>query len=423
MPSNQLPVSIAEAPFWGAGPVQFFQQLPVPVGVLLGPALVYQQVNTAYQQLFPGRELVGRPWAEAVPELTAHALAQRLRTVYETGQPLTDPEAIAVPGPAGQPLRYLRFSAQARHNAAGQVDGVVVVAAEAAGPEPAEAQQLALAHAQLAEGLAQIPAMVALLYGPEHRIEFVNPALQALFPERQLVGLPYAEALPEAYAQGYGAWLNQVYSTGETVMAYDTLLRFRNAQGQEQESYFDFTYSAYGQEATQGTVILAFDATERVKARQERTTRQQQLLAIFEQAPVALALLHGPEYVVEMANPSICAMWGRSLAEVASRSLFEVLPEIAAQGYKELLDGVRQTGKPYVAYQQGVSLLRAGRTEVVYFDFVYQSLFDAQGQVDSIAIVATNVTAVVVARQQAQQLSQEVARLNQELAAYRQAPS
>lgn len=422
------PSSSEEAPFWGAGltngPAQFFQQLPMPVGVLLGPALVHQQVNPAYQQLFPGRKLVGLSWAEAVPELAAHPMAQRLRAVYETGQPLSSLEAVPLPGAAGQPARYVRFSAQARHDAAGQIDGVLVFAAETAGPVPAqsaEAQQLALAHAQIAEGLNQVPAMVALLYGPEHQIEFANSMFQGLFPGRKLAGLPFAEALPEAYAQGYGAWLNQVYSNGETVVAYDTLLRFRNAEGQEQQSYFDSTYSAYGQEATQGTMILAFDATERVKARQGRAALQQLLLAIFEQAPVALSLLHGPEYVVEMANPSICAMWGRTLAEVANQPLLEVLPEIIDQGYKALLDEVRHTGQPYVAHQQGVRLVRMGHSATAYFDFVYQPLFDAQGQVDSIAIVATEVSTLITACQQVAALSQELTALNGQLAAYQQA--
>jgi PAS domain-containing protein len=420
MPPTQATGLDKEPPFWGEGPADspahFFQQMPLPVGVLRGAALVYQQVNPAYQQLFPGRKLVGQPWAEAMPELASHPITHRLQQVYKTGIPLAESEPVLVPAPPSAPAetRYVRFSAQARHNAAGQLDGVLLFAHETSTPT-AEAQELAQARTQIAEGIAQIPALVALLYGPEHQIAFANPAFQQQFPDRQLEGLPYAQALPEAYAQGYGAWLNQVYSTGETLVAYDTPLHFRNTHGEEQQAYYDFAYSAYGEQATQGLMILAFNATERVVARQERAARQQQLLAIFEQAPAALALLHGPEYVVEMANPSICAMWGRELAQVAGRPLFEALPEIVGHGFEELFAGVRQTGHPFVAQERAVELLRAGRYETVYFNFVYQPLFDVQGQVDSIAIVATEVSTQVLARQRVEELTQELATLNEQL--------
>ena len=40
---------------------RFFRQAPAAICVLDGPDLVFELVNPAYQQLFPGRQLLHRP--------------------------------------------------------------------------------------------------------------------------------------------------------------------------------------------------------------------------------------------------------------------------------------------------------------------------------------------------------------------------
>lgn len=72
----------------------------------------------------------------------------------------------------------------------------------------------------------------------------------------------------------------------------------------------------------------------------------EQLQGFFEGAPVAVAILRGPRYVIELANPAVCALWGRSPAQAVGTPLFELLPEVAGQGFEELLDGVLATGVP-----------------------------------------------------------------------------
>src|ERR1700743_553968 len=48
---------------------KFFMQAPTGICILGGPELVYELVNPAYQQILPGRKLIGRPIFEALPEL------------------------------------------------------------------------------------------------------------------------------------------------------------------------------------------------------------------------------------------------------------------------------------------------------------------------------------------------------------------
>ncbi|TDN36330.1 PAS domain S-box protein [Hymenobacter sp. UV11] len=61
---------------------------------------------------------------------------------------------------------------------------------------------------------AEVPALIAILRGPDHQYEFVNPAYQRLLPHRELLGRTVAAALPEIVAQGLLAVLDGVLYYG-----------------------------------------------------------------------------------------------------------------------------------------------------------------------------------------------------------------
>jgi PAS domain S-box-containing protein len=68
-----------------------FAQAPVGVCVLRGRDLVYELVNPHYEQLLPGRVLLGRPLLDAVPEIDPNVL-RILHGVLETGEPFAAEE-------------------------------------------------------------------------------------------------------------------------------------------------------------------------------------------------------------------------------------------------------------------------------------------------------------------------------------------
>ena len=173
-----------------------------------------------------------------------------------------------------------------------------------------------------------------------------------------------------------------------------------------------------------GAAELRARITELQQALNEAETQRHHMHVLFEQAPVAFAVLHGPEYVVELANSTVCAVWGRTLAQTLHTPLLQLLPEIADQGIKELLDEVRSTGVPYARAELPVVLLRYGRDETVYFNFVYHPLREVDGLITGVTVVATEVSAQVLARHhlgaQEQLNEAHLLRLNEELAARNQ---
>jgi len=136
---------------------------------------------------------------------------------------------------------------------------------------------------------------------------------------------------------------------------------------------------------------------ERVK-----TTFERQLAAVFENAPVALAMLRGPELVYDFANPSYRTLVaGR---DVVGKPLLTALPELRGQGIFELLQGVLRAGKPFTHTALRVELERHAEAglEEAFFNLVYEPLKDDRGEIHAIAVVATDVTDLVRARQEAE---------------------
>jgi len=125
-------------------------------------------------------------------------------------------------------------------------------------------------------------------------------------------------------------------------------------------------------------------------------TERSRLALIFERAPAFMAVMRGPTYIFERANPACHEMLGRT--ELVGKTVLEAVPEVEAQGYIELLDHVRITGEPFIGRQMPVTLLRgSGMTpEVRYMDFVYQRIDDPDGEVRVVAH-GVDITEQVVA--------------------------
>jgi signal transduction histidine kinase len=111
--------------------VELFMQAPTPIVILDGPNLVFQLINPAYQLIFPGRELAGKPLLQAMPELVGTPIPDLFQHVYQTGEPVTVQEMpLQMARREGQAPEeiYWTFTYQARHSAPGVIDGVRVFA-------------------------------------------------------------------------------------------------------------------------------------------------------------------------------------------------------------------------------------------------------------------------------------------------------
>ena len=332
-----------------------------------------------------------------------------------------------------------------------------------------------LQRRQLEQMLHDAPAMICVFDGPQHVFQFVNPPYQAMMGNRPLVGKPIAEAMPELVGQPVFDWLDGVYQTGETLRSSEMLVQLdlaNDGRSELDKRYYTFINQARHnqQGAVNGIFVFGYDVTAQVLARQQVQALNEELQAsnleflttnaalaaseqalhtlnqelesrvaartrerhaarveaeqqraqfqrVFEQAPVAICVFRGPEYVLEIVNPPMAHMLGRPLSALVDQPLFAAVPEMQSQGLRTLLDEVRQTRVPFVAQEQPVYLAHHAAGTVGYFNFVYQPLHNAEGQAAGVVCIATEVTEQVLARQRVLELNEELAIINEEMLA------
>ena len=428
--------------------LEVLAQLPASVATFRGPDYVYELVNPLYQQLFPQRTLRGRSIREAAPELAGQGYLGLFDQVYQTGESYYDYERATVAVyTEGEPpeTRYFNFYVQALHDAQGRVSGLLNFAYDVT-PQVRARQQLhqlaaeledrvarrtteaeaaqAEAEAQrqrLATLIAQAPALIASLTGPRHLVELANAGFRQAFGHRELVGRYYAEAVPELVGQAFIAQLDRVYQTGETYYGHEVLAELERGPAGREQRYYNYIYQATRDLTGQidGVLIFAYDVTEQVRARRGREDQRQELQRIFEQAPMAVTVLRGPQFTVELANSAMCAIWGREESQLLGRPYFEAVPDTAGQGFEELLATVLRTGEPMFINEAPVTLDRAHTAQPTlgYFNFIFQSLLDDQQQPVGVVAIGLEVTDQVRAREQVERLYQELAAINEELRA------
>ncbi|MGZ5247552.1 MAG: PAS domain-containing protein, partial [Flavitalea sp.] len=115
-------------------------------------------------------------------------------------------------------------------------------------------------------------------------------------------------------------------------------------------------------------------------------------------SPVAMCILKGPEYIVEIANERMFELWGKSKEEMMGEPIFAALPEAKEQGLEALLKHVYSTGETFSASERPINLPRNGGIETTFINFVYDPFRNSKGDILGVMAVAIDVTEQVKAR-------------------------
>ena len=150
--------------------------------------------------------------------------------------------------------------------------------------------------------------------------------------------------------------------------------------------------------AGDNVILLSFKKQKRVPS---LIKSEKKFLRVFNdilsQAPAYICIVRGPEHVFEVANENYLQLVGNR--EILGKPVREVLPEVAGQGFIDLLDNVYNTGEPFIGNETSISLrAENGELRNSYLNFVYQPTKNAEGEVDGIFVHAINVTEQVEAR-------------------------
>ncbi len=246
-----------------------------------------------------------------------------------------------------------------------------------------------------------IPAMVAILKGPDHVFELANPIyMKAVGPNRNVIGKPLREALPEVVDQGFVAILDSVYTTSQPYYGNEVSIQLDKGQGLE-TAYFNFIYHPIKNEQniTEGIFVHAVDVTELVSERKRAEQNEERFRSFVLNSPMPIGIYVGREMRVQTANDAILKAWEKDRT-VVGKTFREALPELEGQPFYDILDNVYTSGIPYEAIEEKVYLMRDGKITPTYWNFSYTPLKNESENIYGVMNTAAEVTELVMAKKQ-----------------------
>ncbi len=230
------------------------------------------------------------------------------------------------------------------------------------------------------------PLPLVLMWGPDG-VMLYNDGYATIAGPRHpsALGQTIRQVWPELWE--WNARILQAGLQGETHRYRNTPLVVERV-GRQQGAWFDLFYTPVtdGARGVGGVLCTVIETTTQVGFLGE----------LFQQTPSFMAVLQGPDHVFTLANPPYRQLVGDR--DVVGLPLREALPEIAHQGFIELLDEVYRSGVPYVGTGAKVMLRRPdGVLTERILDFVYQPIRSGAGAIHAIFVEGTDVTDRVAA--------------------------
>lgn len=281
-------------------------------------------------------------------------------------------------------------------------------------------ERVRTSEAKLRSVVETAPVAIGLFMGRDLVIELPNQTfIDIVGKGNNIEGKPLREVMPELITENqlFLQILDDVFTSGKPYQTYGAQVKILQ-QGVMTENYYNITYTPLFDEAGAVYAILdiAVDVTGQVLAQRQIEESHRQLLALFEQSPVGIAIIQKENLTFSVANPFYSILTGRRPDELLGKPLLEALPELEGQGFDQLLREVFATGVPFVAHGVSVQVMRNGELDIVYVDFTYQLLLRPGGsQISDILVVCVDVTQQVLARQKVEQTQTDLLETSQRL--------
>jgi len=336
----------------------------VPIVLLWGPdgIMIYNDAYSVFAaRRHPG--LLGAKVREGWPEVTD--FNDNVMSVGLAGGTLAYRDQELTLYRSGRPEQvWMNLDYSPVIDESGRPGGVIAIVVETTDRVLAD-RRAAAEQARQRQLFTQMPGFVGVLTGPQHVYEYVNDAYIAIAGRSDFVGRTVREALPELEGQGFYELLDQVYATGERVVARGMELRL---QGSAEVQYIDFVFEPIRDDEGQvgGIFIGGYEVTEvhraaaaasasearlrEMNAELERKVieRTQARGRTWQVSPDLMGALNSAGYF-ETSNPAWKSMLGWSEEEVASMSIWELLHPDDLERTREGF-ALTQIGQPAIRF-------------------------------------------------------------------------
>ena len=378
-----------------------FMQAPVAIMILKGSDYLVELANDFYLQIVDkNKDFIGKPIFKSLPELESQGIRQLLDAVMQSGKPYCGNELEVYLNRNNKIEQgFYNFIYQPIREQNNIVTGIIVVVTEVT------EQVLARKNVEESEHryhtmIHSSPSAIGILHGADLIITTANAEIIDLLGKGEdIIGKPYFELMPELAEQGYKEVFHNVYTTGKPFVAIETPVHILQ-NGKMTLRYYNFTLHAHRNVDGEilGVGIIASEVTSQAELNIKIKANEEKFRLLVQQAPVAICVLRGEDYVIEVINEPMYDMWDRTLEQVLNKPAFDVLTELKDQGFKKLLDNVYHKGERFVAEELPINLKRNGKLENAFVKFVYEPLREADGTISGVMALAHEITEQVIGR-------------------------
>lgn len=289
------------------------------------------------------------------------------------------------------------------------------------------------------QALSCSPEPTSIYTGTEMTIQFANEGMLSLWgKDASVIGKALISAIPELEDQPFLAILQEVWRTGKSYSVTEAPARLIK-NGVQVTDYFDYEYRALldqnnktwcilntarnvtlrrqhqqqireKEKKEQGLMEEMAATLEELTATNDELNSSLQLLAesreqvrtIIEQAPVGIAMLKGPELIIDIANPTILKIWGHQLADVQGRPHEIARPELQGQPMNQWLREAFEKGVRKTNNELSILLRHNDGLREAIVNSIYQPIFSTDNKVTGILIILEDITDQVLERRKSE---------------------
>ena len=284
---------------------------------------------------------------------------------------------------------YFSFSYTPMHDAGNVVVGLFCTCHETTRQVNLQ-RDLAHERARLGQMFEQSPSFIAMLEGPDHVFTFANPMYMRLIGNRDVIGKPLRDALPEASVRQYILMLDNVFASGEAIRVDGGKVTLQiEPHAVPQDRYVDFVYQPVRDVtgAVTGVFVNGVDVTDRLQALSDLQSSEQFLRSVLGASSDCIKVLDLEGMLVFISTGGRLVMEMQPDAGVQGTRWPDLWKET---GHTDALNAMAAARKGLASTFQGYANTFAGNRR--YWDVRVTPMLDAAGQPDRVLVVSRDIS-------------------------------
>ena len=239
------------------------------------------------------------------------------------------------------------------------------------------------------------PVGIAIFKGRELVAKMANNSLLNFFKKEseEFLGNKLFDTIPEI-KETMGNLYKEVFHNKESVRGTEFQISLP-LNGKLRSFYFNFIIHPIliVEGEVKEVMMVVNEVTDIVDSKNELVKNESQFRHHMQHSPVAMAILRGKDFKIELANNRMLThLWGKTREEVIGKPLLAVFPELMNQKYPEELMEVLDTGVAIKDKASKVDIVVNGVNKEFYLDYHYIPLSDLDTTISGVIVTATDVT-------------------------------